>query len=51
MARAPVFVRPRRPRTRVWHGTLLQDEADGSGLNYRRNRYYDPATGRFTQEE
>jgi RHS repeat-associated protein len=34
-----------------WHGTLLQDKADGSGLNYRRNRYYDPATGRFTQED
>jgi RHS repeat-associated protein len=36
---------------RLLHGTLLQDKQDGSGLHYRRNRYYDPATGRFTQED
>jgi RHS repeat-associated protein len=24
---------------------------DGTGLLYRRNRYYDPASGRFTQED
>jgi RHS repeat-associated protein len=34
-----------------WHGTLLTDKGDASGLNYRRNRYYDPASGRFTQED
>ncbi|MCA1790910.1 MAG: RHS repeat-associated core domain-containing protein, partial [Thioalkalivibrio sp.] len=34
-----------------WHGTLLADKRDASGLLYRRNRYYDPATGRFTQED
>jgi RHS repeat-associated protein len=27
------------------------DQKDGSGLVYRRNRYYDPITGRFTQED
>jgi RHS repeat-associated protein len=34
-----------------WHGSLLSDKADNSGLLYRRNRYYDPSTGRFTQED
>jgi RHS repeat-associated protein len=34
-----------------WHGTLLMEKRDASGLLYRRNRYYDPATGRFTQED
>ncbi len=34
-----------------WHGTLLQNKRDGSGLEYRRNRQYDPASGRFTQED
>lgn len=34
-----------------WYGSLIQDQRDGSGLMYRRNRYYDPVTGRFTQED
>ena len=34
-----------------WMGTLLEDKQDKSGLNYRRNRQYDPNTGRFTQED
>ena len=34
-----------------WHGSLLESKRDGSGLGYSRNRYYDPATGRFTQED
>jgi RHS repeat-associated protein len=38
-------------RENAWHGTLLTDKGDGSGLNYRRNRYYDPSSGRFTQED
>jgi RHS repeat-associated protein len=29
----------------------MEDQQDASGLLYRRNRYYDPATGRFTQED
>jgi RHS repeat-associated protein len=36
---------------REWFGSLIQDKADESGLIYMRNRYYDPATGRFTQED
>ena len=43
------YARPQMFRD-FWHGTLLQDKQDGS-LHYRRNRYYDPATGRFTQED
>jgi len=30
---------------------LLAENADGSGLMYRRNRYYDPTSGKFTQED
>ena len=35
----------------LWHGSLLEDKRDGSGLLFRRSRYMDPATGRFTQED
>jgi RHS repeat-associated protein len=35
----------------TWFGSLLQNSADGSGLMYRRNRYYNPATGLFTQPD
>jgi RHS repeat-associated protein len=34
-----------------WHGSLLEAKQDRSGLEYRRNRMYDPQTGRFTQED
>jgi RHS repeat-associated protein len=34
-----------------WFGNLIPGKADGSGLQYMRNRYYDPQTGRFTQED
>jgi RHS repeat-associated protein len=34
-----------------WLGTLLEGKQDGTGLLYRRHRYVDPATGRFTQED
>ena len=34
-----------------WHGSLLEGKRDRSGLDYRRNRQYDPTTGRFTQED
>jgi RHS repeat-associated protein len=30
---------------------LITEQADASGLMYRRNRYYDPQKGRFTQED
>ena len=29
----------------------MQDAQDASGLMFRRNRYYDANTGRFTQED
>jgi RHS repeat-associated protein len=35
----------------AWHGTLFESKRDGSGLEYARNRVYDPATGRFSQED
>jgi RHS repeat-associated protein len=34
-----------------WFGSLLEGKRDKSGLEYKRNRYYDPGTGRFTQED
>ena len=35
----------------TWHGSLVEQKRDGTGLLYRRNRYVDPATGQFTQED
>jgi len=35
----------------TWTGSLMQDNQDASGLMYRRNRFYDPKSGRFTQED
>ena len=34
-----------------WWGSLIGHQGDGSGLQYMRNRYYDPQTGKFTQED
>jgi RHS repeat-associated protein len=34
-----------------WQGSLLEGGRDQSGLVFKRNRYYDPNTGRFTQED
>jgi len=34
-----------------WFGSLAQDKLDNSGQLYKRNRYYDPSSGRFTQED
>jgi len=34
-----------------WMGSLIEAGRDNSGQMYRRNRYYDPASGRFTQED
>jgi RHS repeat-associated protein len=34
-----------------WFGSVIAEQADASGLMYRRNRYYNPQTGRFTQED
>jgi RHS repeat-associated protein len=37
------------PTQDTWKGSLTTSMRDGTGLLYRRNRYYDPLTGRFTQ--
>lgn len=34
-----------------WYGSLIEGQEDASGYLYRRNRYFDPSTGRFTQED
>jgi RHS repeat-associated protein len=36
---------------RSWVGSLVGEQRDASGQMYRRNRYYDPNSGRFTQED
>ncbi|HEX6746135.1 MAG TPA: RHS repeat-associated core domain-containing protein [Longimicrobium sp.] len=35
----------------AWVGTLIDGMRDNTGQMYMRNRYYDPASGRFTQED
>ncbi|HET7464624.1 MAG TPA: hypothetical protein VFJ82_25505, partial [Longimicrobium sp.] len=46
------FLEPLHSHTpRHWFGSLLTSQRDASGLLYRRNRMYDPRTGRFTQED
>jgi RHS repeat-associated protein len=34
-----------------WVGSLATGQVGETGLEYRRNRYYDPEQGRFTQED
>ncbi|HYW13386.1 MAG TPA: RHS repeat-associated core domain-containing protein, partial [Longimicrobium sp.] len=36
---------------RAWWGGLVDGMRDASGQMYMRNRYYDPATGQFTQQD
>jgi len=40
---------PRNPQN--WFGSQIDGRRDASGLQYMRNRYYDPDAGRFTQED
>jgi len=35
----------------TWLGSLVEHGAGSTGLLYRRNRYYDPQSGRFTQQD
>ncbi len=35
----------------TWFGTLAENGAGSTGLLYRRNRYFDPVSGRFTQAD
>jgi RHS repeat-associated protein len=39
------------PARRYFQGTLTADKQDANGTLFRRTRYYDPSTGRFTQED
>jgi RHS repeat-associated protein len=34
-----------------WNGSLIDGMRDATGQMYMRNRYYDPASGRFTQQD
>lgn len=34
-----------------WYGSLTEGQTDATGFQYKRNRYYDPASGQFTQED
>jgi RHS repeat-associated protein len=34
-----------------WFGSLASNAAEQSGLQYKRNRFYDPKRGQFTQED
>jgi RHS repeat-associated protein len=38
-------------QTYLWAGSLLLDQQDKTGQHFRRNRYYDSQSGRFTQED
>jgi RHS repeat-associated protein len=40
---------PSNLRSKTWYGSLVMGSTDPNGLMYRRNRYYNPETGRFTQ--
>jgi RHS repeat-associated protein len=35
----------------TWLGSAVTDQQDGTGYQYRRNRYYSPESGQFTQED
>jgi RHS repeat-associated protein len=37
--------------THTWLGSLPIGLQDATGLNYQRNRYYDPESGQFTQQD
>ncbi|MBB4635905.1 RHS repeat-associated core domain-containing protein [Longimicrobium terrae] len=39
------------PEVQAWFGGLVDGMRDASGQMYMRNRYYDPATGQFTQTD
>jgi RHS repeat-associated protein len=41
----------KEPDIRTWWGGLVDGMRDVSGQQYKRNRYYDPATGQFTQPD
>jgi RHS repeat-associated protein len=40
-----------RTEPTTWYGSLASAGSEGSGLQYMRNRYYDPKRGQFTQAD
>ena len=42
---------PTQMPTKTWFGGVLEGQRDAGGQMYMRNRYYDPATGQFTQTD
>ncbi|HEV7596484.1 MAG TPA: RHS repeat-associated core domain-containing protein [Gemmatimonadaceae bacterium] len=40
-----------RDEPTAWYGSLASGASEGSGLQYMRNRYYDPTRGQFTQAD
>lgn len=42
---------PNGPASDAWFGSLVHNSTDGTGLQYMRNRHYDPVTGQFTQSD
>ncbi|HYR06704.1 MAG TPA: RHS repeat-associated core domain-containing protein, partial [Longimicrobium sp.] len=42
---------PTQQPTVTWFGSVLEGKRDAGGQMYMRNRYYDPATGQFTQTD
>jgi RHS repeat-associated protein len=51
MTKAFAFQDPASDTLDSWIGTLTQEKRDATGTHYRRNRYVDLSTGRFTQED
>jgi RHS repeat-associated protein len=47
----PNLVGSTAPGPYTWFGSLAANGAGSSGLLYRRNRYFDPVSGRFTQQD
>jgi RHS repeat-associated protein len=45
------YNRQRGPVSDNWQGSMLEGGRDKSGLDFKRNRLYEPQTGRFTQED
>jgi RHS repeat-associated protein len=46
-----MYSAPAAMPTLTWFGTVLEGHRDAGGQMYMRNRYYDPATGQFTQTD
>ena len=42
---------PTQLQTLTWFGSVMEGQRDAGGQMYMRNRYYDPATGQFTQTD